>query len=507
MRALRILLVLVGLAGGLWVLPASAGGETSYVITHGISMEPGFHTGDLALLRRADGYHVGDIVAYHSEQMNTVVMHRIIAVDGDLYSFKGDNNDFIDVDHPAAADFLGRLALRIPDGGTWLHRLGSPGGLAVVAFALLAGAVLPSPPVTAANEGEQLCPATPVPPPQPRALTLAGQPSSLQRLAALGTVLAALGAILGVFGWSGPLEEAAVSQVKSGTRMDFSYSADVGQSPAYDGNVANSPGPVFRKLTDTVQVHFTYRGEPGTVNVQVALSTPGGWHSSIPLTKPETFTGPSYDGHVSLDLKGLESKAQAAAAVTGIPAGAMSVVVTPQVTTATGTKFQPGLKLNLTPFQLSLAGAPDTLTVTDTATTAQTAVTPRMIRLNGISIAAATARLVSGVLLFVALVIGALVAVLARRSAPADEGVAIRRRYAGLLVRVHPMPPAEGPRSLTSPRSRRWLNSPSDTGCWSCTGPAAAWTPSSSRTKTSPTAIAPRSSKPWLHPSPLALTS
>ena len=276
------------------------------------------------------------------------------------------------------------------------------------------------------------------------ALTLGSLPASLRFSAALGAVFVIMGAALGVFAWSGPLEEPAISHVKTGTRMDFTYTAAVGQSAAYDGNTVNSPDPVFRKLTETVDVHFTYHGDPGTVSVKAALSTPGGWHSTIPLTGPQTITGPGYEGKVTLDLKALEAKAQAASAVTGLPAGPLSIVVTPQVTTAAGTDFQPGLKLNLTPLQLALTGAPDTLTVNDNTTTDQTVMTPRMLGLNGVNITAATARFMSAVLLVAALVIGAVVVVFARRTAPADEAAAIRRRYAALLVRVHPMPAPQG---------------------------------------------------------------
>ena len=39
--------------------PLALGGGTTYVSTHGTSMEPRFHTGDLAILRSADRYEVG----------------------------------------------------------------------------------------------------------------------------------------------------------------------------------------------------------------------------------------------------------------------------------------------------------------------------------------------------------------------------------------------------------------------------------------------------------------
>lgn len=443
MRAVRILLALMGLAAVAWLLPASVGGAASYVITHGVSMEPGFHAGDLAIVRQADQYRVGDVVAYHSEQMNAVVMHRIIAVDGDRYSFRGDNNDFTDVDHPTADEFLGRLAVRIPDGGTWLQRLGSPWGLAVVALALLAGGSAHATRSSRRKRRRTAVSRHLSSSPSP-ALSLSALPSSLRMSAALCAVFALLGAAIGALAWSGPLETASTSQVKSGTRMDFSYAAAVGNSPAYDGTTVTSPDPVFRRLTDTVDVHFSYHGDPGTVAVNAVLSTQGGWHTSTPLAGPETISGAAYDGKVTLDLKALEAKAQAASAITGLPATPLSIVVTPQVTTAAGASFTPALKLTLTPFQLALTGGPDTLGVTDTATREQTAMSPRMLGVNGLGITAATARLISAVLLAAALVIGAIVLVFARRTAPADEAAAIRRRYAALLVRVHPMPAAQG---------------------------------------------------------------
>ncbi|MEW1805923.1 hypothetical protein [Pseudarthrobacter sp. NPDC080039] len=204
------------------------------------------------------------------------------------------------------------------------------------------------------------------------ALNLGGLPSSLRISAALCAAFAVLGTVLGIFAWSGPLEAASTSQVKSGTRMDFSYTAAVGTSPAYDGTTANSPDPVFRKLSDTVDVHFAYHGDPGTVRVTAVLSTQGGWHATTPLAGPVTLNGSGDDGKVTLDLKALEAKAQAASAITGLPATPLSVVVTPQITTADGATFAPGLKLTLTPQQLALTGAPDTLRVTDTATTEKT---------------------------------------------------------------------------------------------------------------------------------------
>lgn len=93
------------------------GGGTTYLATHGTSMEPMFHAGDLAVVRSAAGYSVGDVVAYHSDLLDTTVLHRIIAVDGGAFTTKGDNNAWQDPDHPTEDRIIGRLWVALPQGG------------------------------------------------------------------------------------------------------------------------------------------------------------------------------------------------------------------------------------------------------------------------------------------------------------------------------------------------------------------------------------------------------
>ena len=67
-----VLLIGVGVAW-FYFAPTKIGGSTRYVVTRGISMEPRFHTGDLAIVRPASNYRVGEIVAYWSTVLHTVV--------------------------------------------------------------------------------------------------------------------------------------------------------------------------------------------------------------------------------------------------------------------------------------------------------------------------------------------------------------------------------------------------------------------------------------------------
>src|SRR4051812_46131156 len=83
-------LVLVGV--WLFLAPPALGGRTDYVVTSGVSMEPRFHTGDLALVRKEATYSVGDIVAYHSPTLGLVVLHRIHSGDAAGVPPQGDNN-------------------------------------------------------------------------------------------------------------------------------------------------------------------------------------------------------------------------------------------------------------------------------------------------------------------------------------------------------------------------------------------------------------------------------
>jgi hypothetical protein len=108
-------------------------------------MEPRFHSGDLAVLRPADEYRVGDIAAYRSKLLNTVVPHRIVDREGDQYVFKGDNNEFLDPTQPRRDELLGKLAVRVPRGGAVLGWLRQPMVAAALASSCTTTATAPTP--------------------------------------------------------------------------------------------------------------------------------------------------------------------------------------------------------------------------------------------------------------------------------------------------------------------------------------------------------------------------
>src|SRR4051794_37977082 len=97
----RIVLVASVVLVAAWLLrPTTLGGGTTYLGTHGVSMQPMFHAGDLAVVRAADGYVVGDVVAYRSATLGTTVLHRIVADADGAFTTQGDNNSWQNPDTP-----------------------------------------------------------------------------------------------------------------------------------------------------------------------------------------------------------------------------------------------------------------------------------------------------------------------------------------------------------------------------------------------------------------------
>lgn len=102
-------------------------------------MLPHFHADGVVVTREQSTYRVGEVVAYHNRQLGAVVMHRIIARDGDRYVFKGDNNHFRDSYHARRSDLVGEEWIYWPGAGRYLLMMRKPivFGLVVAGIATL----------------------------------------------------------------------------------------------------------------------------------------------------------------------------------------------------------------------------------------------------------------------------------------------------------------------------------------------------------------------------------
>ena len=421
---------------------ALATGRVSYVTTSGVSMLPLYHQGDLVVVVKSESYKVGEIAAYRVPAKHLVILHRIIGRAGAGFIMKGDNNESIDPTHPTSNLIVGHAVLLIPDGGIWVKWLTSPAALILIVILLLSSGG------TAVHTRQRRNKTST---PKHRAVhhrrykanLVDTAPPWLRAAAAVSSLVVLLGAVLAALAWSGPVSKSvAAAPVKLSTL--FSYSATVRQTPAYDSTRVSSPLPVFRKLTNVVDVHYAYEGIPGTMRVTAELTTPSGWRSTVALATPKQFGTTRYDGNVQLNLDSLAERAQAAAAVTGLPPDPLTVVLVARVTGAHGRHFSPSLVLNLSPLELSLVGNPTTLAVEGSAPWAGTTAVPRTFGALGRNLTAAEARAVAVILLVAGLLSAGALTAIALQTVPASEGDGIRRRFASLLVAVDPMPTSPG---------------------------------------------------------------
>ncbi len=294
-----------------WFAPTQLGGSTTYVVTHGVSMEPRFHTGDLALVRSRSSYHVGEIVAYDSRMFHTIVLHRIIGRDGSRYVFKGDNNNFVDPEHPRASQLLGALWLHVPGVGATLQSIRSPllvGALIAVGMLILTGSVF-------ARRRRRLrrrerrsgvgAQARPAHPPRPSGTPAGG-------IVAVGILLLLPFLVLALVAFTRSptaLNRYTIPYRQSGA---LTYTAQAPPGPAYpEGRVATGE-PIFAHIVKAIDFSFAYRLQAtgrrqlgGTVALDAKVTSTYGWQRTLELAPPTPFRGSRAAVSGTLDLASL----------------------------------------------------------------------------------------------------------------------------------------------------------------------------------------------------------
>jgi hypothetical protein len=326
------------------------------------------------------------------------------------------------------------LAVRIPHGGVWLHRLSGPPFVAVALFVLLTaggagGAVRRRKRGTMSRHAAG----------RARTTTRRARVETPAATAALAGVVVG-GFALAAVAWSTPTQRTTTVDDARTQTMTFDYVAHVRRTAAYDGTVVHAPSPVFRAVANTVDVDYAYAGQPGSLVMTAELGTPAGWHSDVKLAAPVTVGSARYQGHVTLNLAALWARGQAAAKVTGLPIEQMSVTIALTVTAPTGEPFAASLPLTLSQAQIGLTDADTShLTVSKPYHVTRLVLVDRQWTALHRSISVARARLLALALLAFAVMGAAALAVYRRRTAAAGEAAAITRRHADLLVEVEPI--------------------------------------------------------------------
>ncbi len=457
-RLLSGALALIAL-GLLWYYfaPVALGGSTTYVVTDGISMEPRFHTGDLALVRSQSSYHVGEIVAYNSKVYHTVVLHRIIARAGDRYVFKGDNNNFVDFEHPAASQLIGALWLHLPGWGTRLKSLSSP----VLVGALVAFAVLLLTGVSFARERhrrgrERRAAEGTARPPQHAPRSTAGPTGELLAFALLALLpFLALGLLAFTRSSTAPVS----FKVPYRQSATLSYSAEATPGPIYPDNQAVTGEPLFTRVVSLVDLRFAYRFHTaaahslaGEASLSATVASTSGWQTTLQLGQPTRFRGDRALVTGTLDLTSLLALVHRVNTTTGV-GGTYTLTLVPHVR-ASGrlgnrpfsTAFSPPAQFTLGQGELQSSAPTGSSSTTGQpaanpfAPSASGSVTgtrsqPRLLSFGIAQLSVATAREI--VLGGIAIIVCILAAVLAFvRARVRDESSTIRARYGRMIVPV-----------------------------------------------------------------------
>jgi signal peptidase I len=438
---MRRTLLIGGLAaalGAAWffLAPPELGGRTSYAVTFGVSMEPHFHRGDLVVLRRRGTYGVGDVVAYHSHDLNRNVLHRIISIHGDRYTFKGDNNDFVDPEHPTRADLVGAEWLHVGSAGSWLAHLHTPRTAAIVAGLVVLLLVATGGGAAAHRRRGRRGPA----PERPAAQTSAAG----FLVAALGAGALFAGAALGLVAFTKPLQRTLVQADVYVQHGRFAYAAPVQRGAAYQARRVASGDPVYLRLVRRLPVRFDYRLESerggavaGTAGLDAVLRDDEGWRHRFALAPPRPFAGRAVVLRGVLDLVRLRKVIAQFERETGEHNTVYHVRLAPhvRVTGAVAASFAPHADFELDDVRL----APSTgSSLRASSGGAGTRVERAYLHALGRRASVADARRLASLLGLAGVVLAALgggLMLTGRRSHEVDE---IRRRYEDWIVDVVP---------------------------------------------------------------------
>ena len=309
-----------------WLLlaPTQLGGQVSYVIVDGNSMEKGFHLGDLVLIRKASTYQIGDAVTYQNAELGRYVFHRIVNLNLDHFQLKGDNNTWFDSYQPNQAEIVGKLWVHIPKLGKAIEWLRQPINLAI-AIALLGGSLMSNMLIQPAKQGKSK---------NTTVRNSGGIPEMALYIFGF-LALAFLG--LSVIGFTHSVTRIAddIPYQQDGT---FFYSA-TGAPDVYDTNVVHSGEPIFPKLTCFLNVGFAYNLQSDQLQniwgkhqfYARVLDEQSGWQRTLPMTAETAFVGSSYMTMATLDVCQVEALVSLVEQETGLHQNTYTLEIVPHV--------------------------------------------------------------------------------------------------------------------------------------------------------------------------------
>ena len=348
----------------IWLAPVQLGGQVSYVILSGNSMEPDFHRGDLVLARQAGEYRVGDIIAYHHPDIG-LVFHRIVAQDANTYTLKGDHNTWEDSFYPDSADILGKFWFFLPKVGNWLEDLHNPLPMTILSLGIAIAFIS----ILTSNDQLKTLKRKRFYQQGKKGHSIqmgSGINSKLDWLLVPGSVF--MGALLlGYFAFTHPLTQTISDDINYQQLGYFGYSA-IAPAGVYDTETVQTGEPVFSQIACNVNLNFIYilaattsEQLVGTYQINAILSDTNGWKRTIPLAVATEFSGNSFWTSSELDLCQVQAMIGQMQEITGIDHNFYSLDVHPDISIQGALaeklfsdEFSPHLMFQLDPLQMQL---------------------------------------------------------------------------------------------------------------------------------------------------------
>ena len=298
-------------------------------------MEPRFHTGDLAVVRPAERYTIGEVVAYRSTLLHVTVLHRIVARYGGRYVFKGDHNNFLDPVRPDRSELLGKLWFRVPHGGVLLGTLHTPYFAAALVGCLgvltLVGAGEERRRRRRRRSGATSAGHRPAMPVTPRDHTSA-PPLSGGVVLAGAAVAAVLFLGLCLVAFTRPASRPVAKSIRYVQEVGFGYRAGAPAGLVYPDGIVRTGDPIFTQLVHRVSFEVAYHFSTtaphrlaGPEQIALELLGPGGWSRSLPLASPTRFTGDRATARVNLELARVQQLMDQLGRQIGTPSGGFSL--------------------------------------------------------------------------------------------------------------------------------------------------------------------------------------
>lgn len=412
-------------------------------------MEPEMHFGDLAIVRKAQVYQVGEVVTYQHPIAGPII-HRIIDRIGDRYIFKGDNNDWIDSYYPNQDEFIGKLWIHLPHLGQYLRKFRSPVFLTIFSLMIVAG-IFSS---FTRNKRKARSESSPKPGSPKKAKPFLFRDGFEGILFAIA-VLAFASGILAIIAFTRPITIKEDEEIPYEFRGVFQYTA---QAPPgiYDSERITSGDPIYIQLTDQFEVDFQFQlssewlsDVSGVLRLDAELSDPGGWRRIIELHPNLTFSGKAAEIDGMVNLTDLRSMTESLEDRTGFDRPYYTLEIVPSVTTKArynGNEildhFVPRLTFRIEEFQITLVSTEPgssrlaQLEPQQTGYITHSIELQNLIQIFGFGLPVSTARWISIIGLLISFGGFLTLAILYYRAAHDGEEARIAVKYGSMIVDV-----------------------------------------------------------------------